>query len=267
MMRLLCPRYTQKTQIMIKNKAQDMKRYLSPDLNYVLEFGALASPLFETHSKALYCDHLERDELLLKYSAHSEDFKKNIVNTDFVWSGGKDLEVFEGVVGKVEIMGASHLIEHVPDLIGWLQRLQVLAADNCVLSLAVPIKTNTFDYYRPTSTLGDFLDAYVNEAKRPSLRHVVDQRRYAVRYRGENAWHHQTEAKNLVPVFPDVSSWKSIYEDYLEGNYVDSHCWVFTCDSFVENLKDFQELGLIDWIIVNEPNAWGSEFVVHLNRG
>jgi hypothetical protein len=127
---------------MIKNKAQDMKRYLSPDLNYVLEFGALASPLFETHSKALYCDHLERDELLLKYSAHSEDFKKNIVNTDFVWSGGKDLEVFEGVVGKIEIMGASHLIEHVPDLIGWLQRLQVLAADNCVLSLAVPIKTN-----------------------------------------------------------------------------------------------------------------------------
>lgn len=251
---------------MIQNKVQDMRSYLSPDLNCVLEFGALASPIFATHPKPLYCDHLEREELLKKYQSHPAEFKQNIVDVDYVWPGDENLQVFNDIRGKVELMGASHLIEHVPNLIGWLQRLQEIASEKCILSLAVPIKTNTFDYYRPTSTLGDFLDAHANNAKRPSVRHVVDQRRYAVRNNGQNSWNETVDVSKLEPVFPTVSSWIKIYQNHLDGNYVDSHCWVFTSDSFTQNIDDFRQLGLIKWKILREPTVWGSEFVVHLER-
>ena len=49
---------------------------------------------------------------------------------------------------------ASHVIEHVPDVITWLERIAELVADRGTLVLAVPDKRFCFDAHRPVTTGG-----------------------------------------------------------------------------------------------------------------
>jgi len=82
-------------------------------------------------------DHLDAPGLRAKYADHGVDVAA-IEEVDYVWRG----ESLEALVGgeRFAWIIASHVIEHVPDFIGFLGSCERILAPGGVLSLAVPDK-------------------------------------------------------------------------------------------------------------------------------
>ncbi len=69
---------------------------------------------------------------------------------------------------------ASHVVEHVPDLIGWLAQLGEVVVDGGSLVLVVPDRRYCFDVHRPPTSVGAMLEAHLLGAVRPGVRAVYD---------------------------------------------------------------------------------------------
>ena len=109
-----------------------------------LEIGALHSPLVRRHeSQIRYVDYAST-AVLRENFRHPGD-PADIVEVDIVW-GGRTLR--ECLDAPVDYILASHVIEHVPDLIGWLLELREALKPGKVLGLAIPDRRHTFDIRR-----------------------------------------------------------------------------------------------------------------------
>ena len=78
-------------------------------------------------------DHLNREQLISKYSDHHHVDLDNIEEVDFVWDG----HPYSDLTGKTKHYDwiiASHVIEHTPDLIGFLVECDSILKDDGVLS-------------------------------------------------------------------------------------------------------------------------------------
>jgi hypothetical protein len=160
---------------------------------------------------------------------------------------------------------ASHVIEHVPDLITFFQQCEILLKGNGHLSLVIPDKQFCFDYFNPTSTTGEFLDAYHDKRIRPTPGKVFDHFANACKRGGKSAWgsndigefeliHNIEQARNLWRISKDTK------------DYIDSHCWRFTPESFKLIINDFKLLGLINFDIFLDFPTVGCEFYVTLGN-
>src|SRR5215469_676178 len=69
-------------------------------------------------------DHLPREALIEKYRAHAGVDVSRIENVDFVWTGGNlSSAVPETLHGSFDALIASHVIEHTPDLLAFLDSI------------------------------------------------------------------------------------------------------------------------------------------------
>jgi hypothetical protein len=198
-----------------------------------LEIGPLNVPILsKLDTNVLYCDYLDRSELVKKYKNIPEI---EIQEVDYVVDG--KLSDTIRLHNHFNYFIASHVIEHVPDLIGWLKELEKLGVDNCKVFLVVPDKRFTFDFYRKVSKMSEILSASVLHSQRPSVHQIIDDLLYASHVNIEDAWEKGDE---LQPV--RVHSLNSVLEiasnAVTSNEYVDSHCWVFTPDSFKEIFHD-----------------------------
>ena len=93
---------------------------------------------------------------------------------------------------------ASHVIEHVPDVVGWLTDLAEIAVDDGVLALIVPDQRYTFDVHRPLTTVGQMLQAHEDGDERPSVRAVYDHFSATLDYKYLEVW------RGNAPTFDDA---------------------------------------------------------------
>ena len=131
-----------------------------------LELGPLHNPLIERDgTQVLYVDHADTATLRRKYEGHDVG---EIVDVDVVWD--RRLASALGDRAPVGYVVASHVIEHVPDLVGWLGELAEVLATGGALSLAIPDKRFCFDRRRAESRLGEVIEAHLQARLRPSRR-------------------------------------------------------------------------------------------------
>ena len=131
-----------------------------------LEIGPLDKPLVKRHSdrRIFYCDYTSRDELRHKSSSDPNVNIELIPEIDFIAPKINE-STFEGM--QFDYILASHVIEHVPDMIGWLKHLLNTLSLNGRIILAVPDRRYTFDYFRPLSTVGQLMrHIFVSDRRR-----------------------------------------------------------------------------------------------------
>ena len=117
-----------------------------------LEIGALAAPLvLPSDGNIFFVDHCDTKTLREKYASDSSVTVEKIVEVNAVW-GALSLQDCIGAVRKVDYVLASHVIEHVPDLVTWLAEIRSILRPDGTLRLAVPDRRFTFDYLRPESS-------------------------------------------------------------------------------------------------------------------
>lgn len=156
-----------------------------------LEIGPSLNPVVpkqEGH-RIKILDHADGDTLIRKYPQHGlpQEQIDRIEDVDFVWSG----EPFPDTVGqeRFDFIVASHVIEHTPDVIAFLNECADILAPGGVVCLVVPDKRFCFDRFRPLSSLGQVVDAHVQPRKEAVFAPLLDGLAYGVnRFGTEVTW-------------------------------------------------------------------------------
>jgi predicted SAM-dependent methyltransferase len=249
-----------------KNSREDKVFHLLDKTSLGLEIGPSHNPIapkkkgFNVH----ILDHASAAELRYKYQGHGVNLD-NIEEVDFVWQG-ESLQELIGETSCYNWIIASHVIEHVPDLISYLQQCEALLKPDGILSLVIPDKRFCFDYFSSSSSTGNVLDAYAEKRVKPSDGQVFDHIANASKRNGNIAWGADElgGANELVHTFAEAQAhWiKSV----STTDYIDVHGWRFTPASFRLLISDLQGLGLIGLKIEAEFDTTGCEFYVSLSK-
>jgi 2-polyprenyl-3-methyl-5-hydroxy-6-metoxy-1,4-benzoquinol methylase len=134
-----------------------------------LEIGPLHAPIAPKrdgwHVETL--DHADTETLRTRYRQSPDVDETAIEDVDYV-SDGRPLPDVIGVRSRYDWIIASHVAEHVPDLLGFLLDCDAILKPGGRLVIALPDKRQCFDALRPVSTTGDVLQAHLERRTRPS---------------------------------------------------------------------------------------------------
>jgi predicted SAM-dependent methyltransferase len=209
-------------------------------------------------------DHLNAADLRNKYAAWGVGGSK-IEEVDYVIS---DNSIF-GAVNKedhFDFIIASHVIEHMTDMLRFLTDCQRLLKPDGVLSLAVPDKRFCFDIFKPVSSTGMVLQAYHEKRTQHLPGLIFDQYANHVMCGDKIIWFDQKlDDMRLVH---SVSDARVRMDDFIKsGIFVDIHAWFFTPSSFRLIIHDLNEMGSINMGEAAFHPTEGFEFFVTLKKG
>ncbi len=246
------------------NRNEKILKHINKDGQGV-EIGPCANPIAPKKAgfKVHVIDHASREQLIAKYNGHGVNVN-NIEEVDFVWQG----ESYAELTGKNKYYDwiiASHVIEHTPDIIKFINDCDAILKDDGVLSLAIPDKRYCFDHYRAISGISKAIDTYLSQATFHSPGTVVDHLLNVVSKSGKIAWDSQTNGESkLIHSLADA---RQAMNNLLQKNvYVDVHGWCFVPHSFRLMIHDLFHLGLISLQEVDFYPTFGCEFYMTLGR-
>ena len=209
-----------------------------------LEIGALCRPFIkDTEHNVIYADHASTEALREKYRHDPDVDIDQIVEVTAILGEGS----LAHSVGKtVDYVVASHVIEHVPNLIGWLSELCSILNEGGEIRLVVPDKRFTFDYLRATTRLSDVLYADLVKARFPMAHIVMDYVLNVVKLDGAKAWRSEIEPGRLER-HHTLRDAQNIAQQILASNaYHDVHCWVFTPRSMAQLFVELTDHRLVE---------------------
>lgn len=231
----------------------------------ILELGAFDNPTFrrELGDDVRYLDWFSRDELIEMHGNNPRRNPGRVVDVDYVV---RDHSFAPHIDLRFSLISACHVIEHVADVIFWLNQLEDLLADDGRIFLAIPDRRYTFDYYRQVSESVSMVRAHEAQLTRPDKWQLAEHFYYHQKVDLTELW-----AGNKPPDFkPRFSLAKALrMAEKKASAYTDAHCWVFTPPSFRRALNDLRQSGYTDLTIAHlEGTRHGtSEFWVVLESG
>jgi hypothetical protein len=208
------------------------------------EIGALDKPITDPRSEnIIYVDYADTHFLQQKYADDPHVNIRNVVSVTAIWGKRRLIEALSGQA--VDYVIASHVVEHVPDLITWLAEIHESLNEDGQLRLAVPDKRFTFDILRRETNLSDIIAAYIVGARRPQAREISDHLMSAALVDCLTIWRGECDRKELKPVFSLSGAIALAKEVMASDGYFDVHCWVFSPESFAELMAECAKAGLI----------------------
>jgi 2-polyprenyl-3-methyl-5-hydroxy-6-metoxy-1,4-benzoquinol methylase len=231
-----------------------------------IEIGPLSKPIVTREMGNIrYVDHANTENLRKKYATDPNVEVSQIVDVDYVW-GERTLPELVANAAPFDYVIASHVIEHVPDLIGWLKEIHAVLKPGGVLSLAIPDKRYCFDYHRSPTQAAEVVDAYLRGQRQPEPRQVFDFLSSVACWQGHFTWSESADFKagDVVRTHSAAEAWEMTKQVFASGEYHDVHCWVFTPDSFFSLLKTLISANLFDFKVATFSQTEGCEFFVTL---
>ena len=209
-------------------------------------------------------DHLTQGGLVEKYKDHGVQLD-NIEEVDFVWSG-QSFKELTGGTGQYDWIIASHVIEHTPDLIGFLNECESILKPSGVLSLAIPDKRYCFDHFRPVTGLGKIIDAHLTRDTIHTPGNVAEYFMNVVAKDGSIAWDGNGPGDYRFIHGLQEASW-GIEAVQKHRAYLDIHAWCFVPHSFRLLVQDLHALKFIHLRESFFQPTIGHEFFVTLSKG
>jgi SAM-dependent methyltransferase len=248
--------------------------YIDIDTMRGLEIGALHNPRLPVdHPNSRFLDHATADELRAKYAedppmaAHLDE----IVDVDYVWHPGMRLRDAVGSDAPFDFVVAAHLIEHIPNPIGWFQQVAEILRPGGIASLVVPDKRFCFDARRDVTVAARWVDAYLRDLDQPSYEQIYDaEANRVVGVDTATLWSGIDPAELVRQDVedPDMYAYLQCLARRDQAAFIDVHCSTFTPESFVELFDTVVRLGLVPFEIVEvfPTELHALEFHVSLAR-
>ncbi len=235
-----------------------------------LEFGPLSRPLVRRPAaRVYYVDHVDTAGLRAKYAADPKLTVADFVDVDVVWGEGPLRAALRDALPGPErwfkFAVASHVIEHVPDLVWWLAEVRSVMSSGGALRLVVPDRRFTMDIGRRETQVADAVAAYLAQARQPGLREILD---FYIRFQRVDvpaAWLGREAVRTMFPLKQATRAIETA-QAALRGSYQDVHCSVFTPRSFAQLMVDLSRLGML-WFSCGKivPTAENElDFFVHM---
>jgi len=227
-----------------------------------LEVSPLYRPIaLKSRHNVFYTDYTSAED---SRSKHSNYDHAEIMDIDFIWTPGVSLSECVPVGKKFHWAIASHVLEHVPDPIGWLLEVFEVLEVGAVFSLALPDKHYCFDKFRRETDVADLIDQWVRKQRIPSPRQLYDFLSRSVDFNGkpyESADQFQLATRN----YTDEEALNFVINSWTTGTYFDAHCSVFTPESFYDLLSKLNAIGIIN-VEASQPLATNGEFHITLRK-
>lgn len=257
---------TESSQQMLDRKTK-LLSLISPLAQDGLEFGPLFTPIVtraESNGRVQYVDYLSAEGLKEHYREDPSVRVEDIVDIDYIWGEGTLPEIVNSQRFNYAI--ASHVIEHLPDVLGWLKEVKEVLDDKGILSLAIPDKRYTFDYKRDLSTPGMLIEAYLCEKRRPGPREIFDNLLLAGKVDVVEAWNRKI--KNVQPWATIQYAFEMAKDSVQTNRYQDVHVNVFTPASFLYLLEIASRVELFDFVVIDFYDTVRNtlEFFISLER-
>ena len=236
-----------------------------------LEIGPYFLPITDklVHD-VLYVDYCDEAELQRKFRENPKAVGKDLPSIDAIWAPGRPLadcishEPFYYAV-------ASHVFEHVPNPLGWLQEILDVLQPDGVIALVIPDHRRTFDYFRTPTTFSQVIGWSVEKPVRPTPTQVME-------FLSETFEDDRTiDFNGEIPPFHEL---KRHYTDQdalgfaqfvqREKYYLDVHCTVWTPESFVDVFSRVIACGQLECELIGPPEDFPGrapdEFLVYLRK-
>lgn len=241
-----------------------------PRTSRLVEIGASFRPLVPKREGWNTCvvDHDTREGLLAKYVRANIEADA-IEEVDVLWQGGPLHEAFPpDQLGTFDALIASHVLEHMPDLVAFLDSARRLVRDDGCLVFALPDKRWSFDFFRPPTLAGRVLLAHHQRHERHCPATLFDEVAYAVTLDGRPGWTAGESAAAVEFAHPAGRA-KAIFDAVCRPDdvYRDAHAWQFTPASFALLILDLAQAGVCDWHVAWLRPAPAVEFLGRLQPG
>jgi len=208
-------------------------------------------------------DHLDKPGLMEKYAGHNVCLE-NIEDVDYIWNGESYADLV-GTSGYYDWLIASHVIEHTPDLISFINDCDEVLKESGLLILAVPDARFCFDCFRPLTGLARVVDSHLDKKVRHTAGTAVEHLLYGCTKGGKIAW--QGGAGGHYAFMHTGSEVQAALQQSSENSaYHDYHAWCFTPGSFRFLIEELFSLGLINVREAKFIPTGGFEFFVVLGR-
>jgi SAM-dependent methyltransferase len=242
-----------------------IQKHLDPRKARILEIGALDSPTFRPlEYDVFYADYASREELSKNGERNPRYKYDRLVDVDYVVSGKRYPDIINE---KFDLIIANHVIEHIPDVIGWLHDLGTLLHPDGMVFLSVPDRRYTFDIVRRESNFIDIIRPHISRQTRPDLLNILDHLWYYKQVKAPEIWE-GTHLEAMQRMRFTHAECIVAAEMASRKPYADVHCHVFTELSFCELIEDLKKFGYFGFEeLAIEPVIQGSnEFYVMLKK-
>jgi SAM-dependent methyltransferase len=216
---------------------------IDPRQSVGAEIGSLDRPVvLKSEGHVVYVDHCDTQALKQKY-ASNPTVSTDKLHVDAVWGEDTLIEAIKKYRQRLDkqeaeqgldYVIASHVIEHVPDMITWLEEIHEALKPTGQLCLAIPDKRYSFDYLRSPSTLASLISAYVRKDRIPNTHCILDFMLNMATVDCAAAWRGKIDPTQLKPE-ATFDGALAVARDALHNQaYHDVHCWVFTPSVFAQ---------------------------------
>jgi len=197
-----------------------------------------------------YIDHLSTEELRRKAAESSHYDPQALCEINFI-NDGRPLDDILGDWIDLDLVAASHVVEHVPDLLRWLCDIEKVLRTGGRLLLAAPNKRYMFDKLRRVTNIEDTLANYLEHRTQPSPLALLSHFLHFATNGDQSSWLDDVEAADLTLLTEPAVAWQWTKDEVASGKYRDVHVSVFTPYSFVKLLKGLTSLGLLPFELVS----------------
>lgn len=243
------------------------KRRIDTSQN-ILEIGPSHSPIAPRKAgyRTTIIDACTTEELRRKYRAMDVDTRR-IESVDYVWRGQSLTELLKGKE-PFDAIVASHVIEHIPDLLGFFDDCRALLKDEGRLLLAVPDQRRCFDLLRVPSTPGQILEAHFAGRKSHALAAVYDFHAAFCTANDLPSWFSDTFEPSKLALANTPQAAYRAFRQALEypDRYFDVHGWTFTPASFLLIVKELEALDSMRLTLCEFAGSDGHEFYAAFSR-
>lgn len=230
-----------------------------------LEIGPLDKPIVpKKGTGVLYADHLPTDKLRDKYRADEHVSNDRIQAIDIV-VGPAGIRDAAGS-RRFHYVIASHVIEHVPNPLGWFNDIYGFMEPGGILSLAIPDKRYCFDRLRQLTTAPDWIGTWLQKTTKPTPVQILDYLSNVVNLDGNITWGANIDPRDLRHQWHPREALRIAVEKLDSGEYLDVHCSVFTPTSFCHLLRELSVFGLFNFYVADFHDSVGHEFFVQLQK-
>ena len=217
-----------------------------------------------------YVDCIDNDEIQRKAADNPGSAGRNVPPIDAVWVPGRRLA--QCIAGRrFDYAIASHVLEHVPNPLGWLEEILECVEVGGRVAILLPHKSASMDYYRPLTSFAQVVGWSIEKPSRPTATQVMDFLSQSF---------HDDGTLSFAGGLPPFEQARRLYSDqqaidfarfvHSTDKYLDVHCTVWTPDSFVEVVNRVRGVGLLNVTIDGPYTGFtGSppgEFLVYLEK-
>lgn len=225
-----------------EGRKSKIRAHIKPHM-LVGEIGGSYSAIFprDTYGNVITFDFMTTEELRKRYPGQYID-EVDYVLTDC----SPHLLIPKELHGTFDAFAVSHVLEHITDPIGLKKSLRILLKSDGIICGALPDHRYSFDFFRPISSRGQFIQAHSEKRKvhPPSVHYDLESTR--VTANGNETWNigDKIDPKLSGSIFQGIERFNKAA---ISGVYEDTHGWVYTPTSFELNIFEWRNLGITGW--------------------